>query len=97
MRFLAGVSSHVHHQHVLSFERLFVPRARLPSAHKRLLIAVDVIGVDVVDELALCEKFESAASPMAVRFEEHAAVVFRIGCVGQNCFAARAAVVIARS
>lgn len=94
MRFFTRVSPHVNDQHVLRLERLFIARTRLPSTHKRLLVAMNVVGVDVSDEFVLGEKLESAASPVTVRFEKHAAVVFRVGCVGENCFAARAAVVI---
>lgn len=94
MRLFARVSAHVNDQHVLRLERLFIPRASLPSTHKRLFIAVNVIGVDVSDEFFLGEKLESAASPVTICFEENTAIVFRVGCVGQNCLAARAAVVI---
>jgi hypothetical protein len=97
MRLFTRVSSHVHYQHVLSFEWLFISRTSLPSTHKRLLVAVNVIGVDVSNEFVLGKKFESAASPVTVCFEENTAVVFGVGCVGENCFAARAAVVITRS
>lgn len=90
--------THVNDQHVLSFKRLFVSRASLPTAHKRLLIAVNMIGVDVPNEFILGEELETAASPMAVRFEEDTAVVFGVGRICQNCLAARAAaVVVARS
>lgn len=94
MRFFAGVSSHVNHQHVLSLERFFVPRTSLPATHKRFLVAVNVIGVYVTDELILREKFEATASPMAVCFKENASVVFRVCGIGQNRFTARATVVV---
>lgn len=46
--FLSGVPSHMHHQHVLSLERLLFPCAVLPAADKLLLLPVDVIIVDVL-------------------------------------------------
>lgn len=98
VRLFARVPSHVHNQHILGFERLFVARARLPTAYKRLLVAMNVIGVNMTDELVLREKLEPAASPVTVRLEEDAPVILGIGRVGQDGLAARAtAVVVARS
>lgn len=45
---LSSVPSHVHHQHVLSFEGLLLPRAVLPAADKLLLLPMDMIIVDVL-------------------------------------------------
>ena len=48
MRLLPGVSSHVHHQHVLGLEGLRLPAALLPLAHEALLVGVDVVIGDVL-------------------------------------------------
>lgn len=45
---LARVSAHVHDEHVLRLEGLLLPGAGLPAAHKLLLLAVDVLVVDVL-------------------------------------------------
>lgn len=94
MRLLASMTAHVNDKHVLSFERFFVARASLPAADKRFLIAVNMIGVDVTDKLILREEFEAAASPMTVRFEENAPVIFCVCGVSQDRFAARATVIV---
>lgn len=47
---LAGVAPHVDHQHVLRLEGLLLSRALVPAAHKLLLLAVDVVVVDVLRE-----------------------------------------------
>ena len=46
--FLSGVSSHVHDEHVLGFERFLSSRTPFPSAHKRFFVGVDVIVVNVL-------------------------------------------------
>lgn len=51
--FFAGVPSHVHDQHVLSFERFFLPRAFLPPANEALFVRVDMIVVDVFHKIVL--------------------------------------------
>lgn len=43
MRLLAGMSPHVHDEHVLRFERLFVSRTILPLAYERLFVRLNVI------------------------------------------------------
>ena len=48
VRLLAGMPPHVDDQHVLGFERLLLPVAVHPAAHKRLLVCLDVILVDVL-------------------------------------------------
>lgn len=48
MRLLPGVAPHVDHQHVLRLEGLLLARALVPAAHKLLLLAVDVVVVDVL-------------------------------------------------
>ena len=48
VRLLAGVPPHVDDQHVLGFERLLLPVAVHPAAHKRLLVGLDVVLVDVL-------------------------------------------------
>lgn len=48
VRLLAGVAPHVDHQHVLRLEGLLLSRALVPAAHKLLLLAVDVLVVDVL-------------------------------------------------
>lgn len=53
MRLLPGVASHVDHQHVLCLEGLLLARTLLPATHKLLLLAVDVVVVDV-----LCRELE---------------------------------------
>lgn len=45
---LARVPAHVHHQHVLRLEGLLLARAGLPTAHKLLLLPMDVLIVDVL-------------------------------------------------
>jgi hypothetical protein len=87
----------VNDEHVLRLEWLFVSRARLPSTHKGLFVAVYVIRVDVAHQLVLRQKLEPATAPVAVGLEEGAAVVLRIGRVGQHRLAAGAAVVVTRS
>lgn len=94
MRFFASVTTHVNDQHILSLERFFVPRTSLPATHKRLLVAVNMISVDVTDELILRKEFEATTSPMAVCFEEYASIIFRVCGVSLNCFTARATVVV---
>lgn len=95
MRFFASVPAHVNDQHVLRFERLFISRACLPPTHKRLFVAVNVIGVNMANEFILREKLETATSPMAIRFEENSAVIFSVCRVGQDRLTARAAIVVA--
>jgi hypothetical protein len=85
----------VNDQHVLRFERLFISRACFPSANKRLLVAMNVVGIYVAYELILSEKLETATSPMTISFEENTSIILSVGCVGENSFAARAAVVVA--
>lgn len=46
--FFSSVPSHVDHQHVLGLEGLLLSGAILPSAHKLLLLSVDVVVVDVL-------------------------------------------------
>lgn len=53
VRLLAGVSSHVNHEHVLRFEWFFLPRAVLPSANEALFVGVNVVVVDVLDQVVL--------------------------------------------
>lgn len=53
MRLLPGVTSHVDHQHVLGLEGLLLTRTFLPATHELLLLAVDVVVVDV-----LCRELE---------------------------------------
>lgn len=48
VRLLAGVAPHVDHQHVLRLEGLLLSRALVPAAHELLLLAVDVLIVDVL-------------------------------------------------
>lgn len=48
MRLLPCVAPHVDHQHVLRLEGLLLPRALLPATHELLLLAVDVVVVDVL-------------------------------------------------
>lgn len=47
------MASHVDHQHVLRLEGLLLTRTLLPAAHELLLLAVDVVVVDV-----LCRELE---------------------------------------
>lgn len=54
MRLLPGVTSHVDHQHVLGLEGLLLARTLLPATHELLLLAVDVVVVDV-----LCREVEA--------------------------------------
>lgn len=54
MRLLPRVASHVDHQHVLSLEGLLLARALLPATHKLLLLAVDVVVVDVLWRQSIC-------------------------------------------
>lgn len=54
MRLLPRVASHVDHQHVLSLEGLLFARALLPATHKLLLLAVDVVVVDVLWRQSTC-------------------------------------------
>lgn len=48
VRFLAGVSAHVDHQHVLRLEGPLLSRAVLPVTHELLLLPVDVLVIDVL-------------------------------------------------
>lgn len=81
MRFLAGVSTHMNHQHVLRLERFLLTAAILPSADERLLVGMDVIVVDVLHQLILCGKLEAAFTPMAIRLNEVARFILQIGGV----------------
>lgn len=47
--FFSSVPSHVDHQHVLGLEGLLLSGTILPSAHKLLLLSVDVVVVDVLE------------------------------------------------
>lgn len=42
------MASHVDHQHVLRLEGLLLAGTFLPATHKLLLLAVDVVVVDVL-------------------------------------------------
>ena len=48
MWFLSGVSPHVDDQHVLRLEGLLLPGAALPLTHEGLLVAADVLIVQVL-------------------------------------------------
>lgn len=48
VRLLPRVTSHVDHQHVLRLEGLLLAGTFLPAAHELLLLAVDVVVVDVL-------------------------------------------------
>lgn len=54
MRLLPRVAPHVDHQHVLSLEGLLLARALLPATYKLLLLAVDVVVVDVLWRQSTC-------------------------------------------
>lgn len=53
MRLLSCMSSHMHDQHILSFERLFIPGASDPAADESLFAGVDMIRVDVFHQIIL--------------------------------------------
>lgn len=48
MWLLPRVPPHVDHQHILGLEGLLLAGTLLPAAHKLLLLAVDVVVVDVL-------------------------------------------------
>ncbi len=48
VRLLAGVTAHVHDQHVLRLEALLPARAVVPPTHERLLVRLDVVLVQVL-------------------------------------------------
>lgn len=50
VRFLASVSSHMHHQHVLSLKWSLLTRAVLPVANKFFLLPMDMLIIDVLQE-----------------------------------------------
>lgn len=91
MRFLAGVPTHVHHQHVLRLERFLLTAAVLPAAYERFLVGMDVIVVDVLDQFILRGKFKAAFAPVAIRFDEVAWFVLQVSRVDNGFTAARAA------
>lgn len=49
VRLLTSMSPHMHHQHVLSFEGFLLPGAIEPSAHKLLLLTVDMVVIDMLE------------------------------------------------
>lgn len=60
MRFLPRMPPHMHDQHVLSFERLFIPGASHPAAYESLFTGVDVVRVDVLYQIILCGELQLA-------------------------------------
>lgn len=48
MWLLARVSAHVHHQHVLGFERPQLPGTAPPVAHELLPLPMDMLAVDML-------------------------------------------------
>lgn len=58
MRLLPRVAPHVDHQHVLRLEGLLLAGTFLPAAHELLLLAMDVVVVDVLcrEEQALINR-----------------------------------------
>lgn len=68
MRLLPRVAPHVDHQHVLRLEGLLLAGTFLPAAHELLLLAVDVVVVDVLcgEEQALVNR-EAKRRPLAGR------------------------------
>lgn len=49
VRFLASVSTHMNHQHILSLKWSLLTRAVLPVAHKFFLLAMDMLVIDVLE------------------------------------------------
>lgn len=49
VRFLASVSTHMYHQHILSFKWSLLTGAVLPVAHKFFLLAMDMLIIDVLE------------------------------------------------
>lgn len=87
----------MNYEHVLCLEWFFIPRARFPAAHKGLFIAMYMIRINMTHQFVLREKLKSAASPVTISLEK-ATIIFCVGRVGEDRFAARAAaVVVARS
>ena len=68
--FLSRVPPHVYDQHVLSLERLLLPRAVLPLTNEGLLAVTDVIVVEMSDQAVLSTEISVAFEPMAMSFDE---------------------------
>lgn len=47
VRLFAGVPPHMYDQHILGFERLFVPGAVFPTTNEALLVNVDMIVINM--------------------------------------------------
>lgn len=70
VRLFACVSSHVHDQHVLSFEWFSFTRTVSPAADETLLVVFDVILFQMFDKFFLCPEFPAAVLPFAVRLNQ---------------------------
>lgn len=60
MWFLPRMSSHMHHEHILSFEWLLIPGAPHPTADESLLAGVDVVCVDMLHQIVLGRELKLA-------------------------------------
>lgn len=76
MRLLPRVAPHVDHQHVLRLEGLLLAGTFLPAAHELLLLAVDVVVVDVLrgEEQAFVNKRVQKRRPFRRDVYVHACV-----------------------
>ena len=48
VRFLASMSSHMNHQHILGLERLLFPATLTPATYKSLLVGLDMVLIDML-------------------------------------------------
>lgn len=62
--------SHVHHQHVLRFERFLVSGTILPLTHERFFVRLYVVVDYVLDQHGLSLEFQIAVLPMTVGLDE---------------------------
>lgn len=66
VRLLARVSSHVHDQHVLRFERFPFTGTVAPATDETLLVVLNVILFQMLDKFFLCPELATAVLPFAV-------------------------------
>ena len=82
MGLFSRVPPHVYDQHVLRLERLLLPRAVPPLAHKVLLVRPDVVAVQVLHELVLSAELAVAADPVTMGLDEVGLVLGAVHGVG---------------
>lgn len=75
------MATHVYNKHVLRLEWLFTARTSFPAADECLLVALNVIVVDVFDQLVLGHELDATVAPMAIGLDEVTWLIFNVRCV----------------